>query len=295
MENSSNELKLAKGNTNGIQRILRIPLVRPSQLVASEAYYIQVDIGLRAASGNSSPMLFLSNNRNAVGFVLPSTMGDTTAVCSGTEGEETFPNGLTQARVFGGTITGSNQTDPGDEDSDGGSGDSKRRRRQAGDSDDDSDDSDDNDDDSDDSDDSNDDSNEDSDDDIDDDSDDSDDDSDDSDDSEDDDTRISEIEGRTPTPQLASESNTPSVPTVSTVHGNTGLAAHVTRMLFKPRNSWGSCTATKTTGATNVVMFTLPTNPQNGLFLDIYLGSQEQGIGLKFILIKLALERSPIA
>lgn len=287
VEDSTNELKLAKGNTNGIQRMLRIPLVRPSQLVASDAYYVQVDVGLRAASASNSPMLFLSDNRNAVGFVLPSTLDDTTAVCSGTEGEEIFPNGLTQARILGDTIIGSNQSEPTNGGSNGGN---SRRRRQVDSSDDDSDDdSDDSDDSDDDTDDDSDDGNDYSDDYSDDDS---DIDSDDSDDDSEDGNRISGVKGGAPPPQPA---DVPTVLKFPSAHTDSRLPAHATTLLFKPRNSWGSCSATQTAGATNAVMFSLPTNPQNGLFLDIYLGSQEQGIGLKYMLIRLVLETGSVA
>ena len=332
---STTELKLAKGKTDGIRRVLRVPLVRPSQLVSSDAYYVQVDVGLRAAGGDCSPMMFLSDNRNAVGFALLSTLEDTTGVCLGREGEETFPNGLTQARIVGETTRGSNQSDPTTQGTGDGAvgGNSRKRRWEFGDSDDDSDDSvdsddyseddsddskdssdrinedsaDDSDDDSDDNsdDDSDDDSdyhsnddrdddsdyhsNDDSDDDSDDDSnDDRDDDSDDdsNDDSDEEDNRTSGIKGGTSPPQPAM------APSTGTI---TRVPAHATRLLFKPRNSsWGSCTVPQVAGATNAVMFTLPTNPQNGLFLDIYLGSEKQAIGLRYLFIRLVLEIGPV-
>ena len=311
VETSTTELKLAKGNTDGIRRVLRVPLVRPSQLVSSDAYYVQVDVGLRAAGGECSPMMFLSDNRNAVGFALLSTLEDTTEVCLGREGEETFPNGLTQARIVGETTRGSNQSDPTTQ----GTGDdavdrnSRKRRWEFGDSDDDSDDSvdnddyseDDSDDNSDDSKDSSDSINEDSADDSDDDSDyhsndDSDDDSDyhsnddtdddSDDDSDEEDNRTSSIEGGTSPPQPAMAPSAGSI---------TRVPAHATRLLFKPRNSsWGSCSVPQVAGATNAVMFTLPTNPQNGLFLDIYLGSEKQAIGLRYLFIRLVLETGPV-
>ena len=314
VEISSTELKLKKGSTKGIHRLLRIPLVRPSQLLASRTYYVQVQIGLRAASASSRPMLYLSDNHNAVGFVLPSSLHDTTAVCCGTEGNEAFPNGLTQARRVGETTTegtiksfGScNNTNNNDLSSNGGDDDDvndDRRRRHTDDKDninddddsiiggaddgdvgtlgnvgrkrrDDSDDSDSDDSDSD--------------------GDDSDSDSDDSDNNSDesDGENDANIEGVTPFPQKATsdDSGTPSAPT----NPSNTAQSYTTRLLFKPRNSWGSCTAVQTTGATGTVMFSLPINPDNGLFLDMYLDSQEQQISVTYMLITLVLETNPI-
>ena len=308
VETSSTELKLEKDSTKGIQRLLRIPLVRPSQLLASRTYYVQVQIGLRAASASSRPMLYLSDNHNAVGFVLPSSLQDTTAVCCGTEGSEAFPNGLTQARKVGETTTegpiksfGSrNNTNNNDLSSSGGGDDDDvnddRRRRDTGDKDninddDDSiiggaddgdvgtlgnvsrerrDDSDDSDSDSDDSDSDNSENNSD----------------------ESDGENDANIEGVTPFPQKATsdDSGTPSAPT----NPSNTAQSYTTRLLFKPRNSWGSCTAVQTTGATGTVMFSLPINPDNGLFLDMYLDSQEQQISITYMLITLVLETNPI-
>nr|WNS50081.1 uncharacterized protein 18 [Halisarca dujardinii] len=90
-------LEITKSGTQGLQRVLRIPILPPSQLTPSQPYYVQVSAGLDQSRTSQafSTMFSLSDGSHVTGFVLPGTEDRSARVlCYGMEADEDSPAGL---------------------------------------------------------------------------------------------------------------------------------------------------------------------------------------------------------
>jgi hypothetical protein len=89
-------LQIDRDITKGVQRLLRIPLLPPSQLPPTQSYYVQTTAttDLYRSSLNADIAYFLSDGTNVIGFVIPSLQYNTTALCFGIEAAEISPSGL---------------------------------------------------------------------------------------------------------------------------------------------------------------------------------------------------------
>ena len=85
--------------TSRIIRVLRIPVIPPSQIRADESYYVQLQVKLGEGDSrdDSELLFFLSDNNNAIGIILRdmgSVNDDKNNFCYGVEGDDEFPNGI---------------------------------------------------------------------------------------------------------------------------------------------------------------------------------------------------------
>lgn len=96
---TTTELTLAKQDTKGIVRVIRIPLLPPSTLPEKQDYHLEIDIALSDPGTEDADITFiLSDNVHFVGVVVPDMMDQRATLCYGLEGQDIFPRGIQNRR-----------------------------------------------------------------------------------------------------------------------------------------------------------------------------------------------------
>ena len=92
-------LRIAQRSANNdLTRILRIPLLPPSQIQSSDPYHIEIEAGLSLQGGSEKEIVFfLSDNRKVIGIIVrdeESVITENVHICYGVEGDDVWPAGV---------------------------------------------------------------------------------------------------------------------------------------------------------------------------------------------------------
>ena len=92
-------LKLRKGMTEGVQRVIRIPLLRPYFVHSKQEVCVKVEATLgKPSTADADIIFFLSDNQNSIGFAVPDGNELSSPICYGVDSEDNPPHGITHER-----------------------------------------------------------------------------------------------------------------------------------------------------------------------------------------------------